>query len=168
MSDGGYEERNAMKFTWVCLPIALAALLAGTLPGTPAPQDAKAPADPSEMRVRLRLNAAEAAQLLQHYEGLVKRELGLQESVRACTKSGDARLPQYQQALQEVQDDVKTTKERLVRLESEREKLVERLGPKSREEVALELVERTSHTLEKILERLSGIEKRLEKLERQR
>jgi hypothetical protein len=83
-------------------------------------------------------------------------------------KSGDPRLPQYQQALQEAQDDLKTTKKKLVQLESERAKLATRLESKIGEGAGLESEKRTHQLLEKILDRLSSIEKRLEKLERQK
>jgi len=154
--------------TWVCLPTFVPALLVVSLVGAPAPDEKKAPEDLSEMKVRLRLNAIETAQFLEHFGALVKRELGLQDSVRACMKSGDPRLPQYQQALQEAQDDLAKTKKRLTTLESERAKLVERLGTKNTGDVPLESIERANRTLDKILERLSSIEKRLEKLERRK
>lgn len=157
-----------MKSRWVCLSICLAVLLVGAGFGTPTPREIKEPPDRSELKVELRLNDAQTTHLMEHYEMLVKRESNLQGSVRACVKSGDPRLAEYQQALQEAQDDLKATKKKLVQLESDRAKLVKRLKTKTGGGAGLESSERTHQLLEKILDRLSAIEKRLEKLERQK
>ena len=120
------------------------------------------------MAIRLKLNAIESSTLLEHYETIAKRELGLHDSVRACLKSGDNRLPQYQQALQESQDDLDTTKKKLVALEAEKKKLITQLGAKDLLTALIERVERTDRNLIKIVDRLNALEKRLEKLERDR
>jgi hypothetical protein len=112
----------------LCLPAFAGALF--LLPLAGHGEEKPAPEAPAEARVRLRLNAIETATLLGRYESLLKRELGLHENVRACVKSGDNRLPEYQQVLQEVQDDLEQTKKRLTTLEAERAKLTERPGKK--------------------------------------
>jgi len=58
----------------------------------------------------------------------VKRELSLQDSVRACARSGDERLLNYVQALQQTRDDLANTRKRLIALESEKAKLSVALG----------------------------------------
>jgi chromosome segregation ATPase len=121
--------------------------------------------DPSEMTVRFRLNGIEAATYYEEYRQAVKRERGLQENVRACIQSGDNRLPEYKQALQNTQDDLAKLKKKLAALESEKTKLVRALGKKRADELSLEAKDRT---LDKILERLTAIDKRLEKIERRR
>ena len=124
--------------------------------------------DLSELKVRLRLNAIESSRLMDHYAALFARELGLQDSVRACIKSGDDRLPQYQQALNQARADLEQTKKKLSALESEKTKLIERLGAKNAAEATLDRLESVNRVLDRILERLGSLEKRLEKLERQR
>jgi hypothetical protein len=128
--------------------------------------ETKAPEDVPEMKVRLRLNAIETAKLQEHYQGLVQRELELQDSVRACRKSGDGRLPEYLEALQETQGDLEKTRKKLVALESEREKVLRRLAAQSGPGASPEPPPKADRILEKILERLGGIEKRLQRLER--
>ena len=127
--------------------------------------DVKQPVDDlSEVRVCLRLNAIETAILTAHYEALVKRELGLQDAVRACVRSGDERLEQYQQSLQEARADLEHARKKLVALEFEKDKLIKRLGPQNHGPAAPDL----HRTLEKLLERLGSIDKLLEKIERQK
>jgi hypothetical protein len=147
----------------ICLP-ALACGLVVSLAGRAG--ESKAVEDASEMKVRLRLNAIESAKLQEHYERLVKRELELEDGVRACRKSGDGRLPEYLQALQEAQGDLEKTKKKLVALESERDKVLRRLATKNRQVASPEPARQADRILEKILERLDSIEKRLQKLER--
>ncbi len=124
--------------------------------------------DPAEATVQLRLNAIETSELLEHYRTLVRRELSLHDNVRACLKSGDDRLPQYQQALQETQDDLAATKKRLIALEAERTKQSERLGRKALGAPAAESSDRSLRLLAELLERLGRIEKQLEKLDKRR
>jgi hypothetical protein len=150
--------------TW--LPALACALLVAS--GAEPADEKKAPEGPAEMAVRLKLNAIETSKLLEHYETLVKRELGLQDNVRACIKSGDNRVPQYQQALQEAQDDLDATRKKLVALEVEKRKLTAQLGRKDLPDHATEPLARANQALAKILERLTDIEKRLEKIERQK
>jgi len=147
------------------LTIPLLLLSVSLARSAPLPQ---APPDVAEVNVLLRLNGIETAKLMEHYSALVKRELALQDSVRACMKSGDTRLPEYQQALQEAQDDLSSTKKRLIALEVEKLKLNERLGRKVVSDPATESTERILRALDQMLERLDSIEKRLEKLERRR
>src|SRR5262249_3563361 len=111
----------------------------------PLPQ---APPDVAEVTVLLRLNAIETTKLLEHYSALVKRELSLRDGVRACLKSGDDRLAEYQQALQEAQDDLASTKKRLLTLETEKVKLNERLGRKIVYDPAIEANERIMRGLD--------------------
>jgi hypothetical protein len=119
--------------------------------------------DPAEATVRLRLNALETSELLGRYRTLVRRELSLQDSVRACLKSGEDRLHEYQQALQETQDDLANTKKRLVTLETEKTRLNERLGRKAVSAPAVESSDRSLRILKELLERLDRIEKQMEK-----
>lgn len=150
----------------ICLPAGVCVLLA--FPFVGAADETKAPEDLPEVTIRLQLNALESAKLAAHYEMLVERELNLQGSIRACIKSGDQRLPQYQQALQEAQGDLETTKKKMIALESERVKLRKRLGEKNAADAALDQTENMSRKLDKILERLDRLEKRLEKIENRR
>jgi hypothetical protein len=83
--------------------------------------------------------------------------------VRACEKSGEPRLPQYQEALRETQADLETTKRRMVELEAERLKLIRTLG-KAPDTTSQD----TERILNKILDRLIAIEKRLEKMDLRR
>jgi hypothetical protein len=147
----------------ICL-VFTCALLSAPLAG--AGDEKKTPESSTELQVRLRLNAIESAALLERYQTLVKRELSLQDSLRACIKSGDDRVHQYGQALQEAQSDLKTAKKTLITLESERVRLLERLGKKNAGDARPGALESVGGVLDRILMRLSGIEKRLEKLER--
>jgi hypothetical protein len=108
-------------FTRIWLSIFACALLVFSFARSAG--EKQAPPAVSELAVRYRLNAIETSTLLENYQSLVKRELALQGSVRACTKSGDERLPQYVQALQEARADLVMTKQRLIALESEKAKL---------------------------------------------
>ena len=145
-------------------------ILAGVLLVTPhaGSADDKALESTSEKVVRLKLNGIETAQLLEHHEWLSKRELSLQDSVRACIKAGSNRLPEYQQSLKETRDDLDATKQKLVALEVEKRKLTAQLGKADLPDTMSDPLERANQTLAKILERLSSIDKRLEKLERLR
>src|SRR5262249_8810321 len=102
------------------------------------------------------------------YGALFERELSLQDSVRACIKSGDERLQQYQQALDETRADLEQTRKKLAALETEKGKLIDRLGPKNIDAPAPEQFEKLNRTLEKLLDRLGNLDKRVEKLERQK
>jgi septal ring factor EnvC (AmiA/AmiB activator) len=134
-----------------------------------------APADPkqtleetSKATVRLKLNAIETAKLLERYQKQLQREADLSGSVRATVKSGDDRLPQYQDALKEAQDDLERIKQKLVDLEMEKAKLLQQLGKKEAAEGGPESVDRTNRLLEQILDRVISIEKRLDKADRQK
>jgi hypothetical protein len=139
-----------------------------TLSSGPAGDDKDTPDGVSEIRVSLRLNAIQASKALDLYERLAKRELELPDSIRAAAQTGDGRLPQYQQALTEVQADVAVIKKKLVALETERAKLTKRLKKLNTAEETAGLPETTNCLLERILERLGRIEKRMEKMERGR
>jgi hypothetical protein len=122
--------------------------------------------DVAEMKVRLRLNAIESSLLTEHYGYLFKREIELRDSVRAGLKSGDERLPDYQRALADTQSDLAQTKKKLITLEAETAKFIERLGPKHVAAEPTEHTARLSRILEQLLDRLIAVEKRLQKLER--
>jgi hypothetical protein len=150
-------------------PWLVIVILAFVLPAFAAPAaDEKAIKETAAQKVRLKLLAIEIAQLTSHYEGLVKRELELQEAIRACTKSGDNRLHEYEEARKQAYEDLEVTTERLNRLEVEKTKLTEASPRKTSEEAALDSTDKLSRTLEAILQRLDKIEKRLEKMEAQR
>jgi hypothetical protein len=150
-------------FKRICLVFACA-LCASSLGG--AGDEKKKPESPAEVQVRLRLNAIESAALLERYEMLIKQELSLQDSLRACIKSGDDRVHQYGQALQDAQSDLEKAKKTLITLELDRARLLERLGKKNAADATPAAPHSVSDALDRILMRLSSIEKRLEKLER--
>lgn len=152
----------------VALTAVVTILIACALPAAPVPDEKKHPEEAAEAEVRLRLIGIESAQLLDQYGVVYKRELNLQDSVRACARTGDPRLAEYQQVLKDAQADLEKVKKGLVSLELERAKLLDRLGRKAAPEGAAEPLERANRTLEKILDRLGGLDKRLEKIERQR
>jgi hypothetical protein len=149
--------------TRLSLPALACALLLAS--GADSADETKTPKPSPEATVRLKLNEIETSKLLDHYGTLVKRELGLRDNVRACIKSNDKRLPEYQKALQDAQDDLDSTKKKLVALERERKKLATPLGKKEQRDAPAEQLEKANRTLSKILERLGSIEKRLEKME---
>lgn len=147
--------------TFVALVCAYLATASPGVGGEKKPAD-----DLVEKKVRLRVNAIETAVITEQVEMLIKREFNLRGSVRACIASGDERLPQYQKALADAQTDLEQNKKKLVELESERAKLIERLGPKVAAEEAHEHAAKMTRLLEQILDRLISIEKRLQRLER--
>src|SRR5262249_38325652 len=126
--------------------------------------DKLTPEEAAEARVHLRLNTIRNTKLLTHYESLVTRELSLQASIRAAAKANDMRLPDYQATHQDVLTDLETTRKELIVLEKERIKLLRRLGKPDAAEEASSPGDRAAGTLDKILERLNSIEKRLERL----
>jgi hypothetical protein len=148
-------------FTTSCL---LAVVFAAVPPSLGAPALEKEVLETkAQATVRLRLNVVETVMLLERYEKLLQREIDLQESVKACNKSGDPRLPEYEDALKDAQEALEATKKKLFDLEMEKVKLMERLGKKESGDVSPEQIDKINRTLEKILERLTSIEKRLEK-----
>jgi len=148
-------------FTTSCF---LAIVFAAVPPGLGAPALEKESLETkSRATVRLKLNVIETGKLLERYEKLLQREMDLQENVKACNKSGDPRLPQYQDALKDAQEALEPTKKKLFDLDMEKAKLMERLGKKDSGDASPEQIDKMNRTLEKILERLTGIEKRLEK-----
>jgi hypothetical protein len=148
-------------FTTSCF---LAVVFAAGPPSLGAPADEKQLLETkSQATVRLKLNVIESAKLLERYEKLLQREIDLQENVKACNKSGDPRLPEYEDALKDAQEALETTKKKLLDLEMEKARLIERLGKKDSGDASSEQIEKLNRTLEKILERLTGIEKRLER-----
>jgi hypothetical protein len=60
------------------------------------------------------------------------------------------------------------TKKKLITLEAERGNLVERLGTKNSAVTPLEQFEKVTRVLERILDRLDAMEKRLQKLQPQK
>jgi hypothetical protein len=116
-----------------------------------------------EATVRLKLNGIETATLLVRYEKLLQRELEVEENVKACNKVGDLRLREYEDALKDAQEGLEATKKKLLDLELERSRLMERLGKKESGDASAEQIDKMNRTLEKILERLISIEKQLEK-----
>lgn len=119
----------------------------------------------AEMKVQLRLNAIESSKLADHYASLLTRQLSLQDSVRACMRVGDERLPNYQQALNDVRDDLEKTKKRLMTLETANEKLVDRIGKKNLGDGSIDQLDKINRNLEKIVDRLETIERRLNKMD---
>jgi hypothetical protein len=99
------------------------ALLFVLLPLAGHADEKQAPDDLIRRRLDLKLNAIEASKLLGRYAALVQRELDLQGSVNACITSGDCRLREYLQALQNARLDLDATKERLLTLEVEKARL---------------------------------------------
>jgi hypothetical protein len=150
-------------FARACLPGFACVLLA--LSFTPAGDDKDVVDEVAEIRVSLRLNAIQTSKVLDLYEQLAKRELELQDSIRAVAKTGDGRPQQLEQALAVVQADVSVTKKKLVALETERAKLTQRLKKLTAADETAAQAETTNRLLEKILERLGSIEKRLVKME---
>jgi septal ring factor EnvC (AmiA/AmiB activator) len=138
----------------------LAVLFATVPPALGAPASLEATA---QAIVRLKLNKIETAKLLNRYAFLIQREMDLQGSVKACVKSADTRLQEYKDALTQAQDDLETTKKKLVDLEVEKAKLIEQFGKPESADASAENIDRLNRNLEKILERLTTIEKRLEK-----
>jgi hypothetical protein len=139
-------------------------VFAAVPPALGAPADEKQLLETkSQATVRLKLNGIETAKLLERYEKFLQREMDLQENVKACNKSGDPRLPQYEDALKDAQEALEPTKKKLFDLEMEKAKLVERLGKKESGDASAEQIDKMNRILEKILERLSSIEKRLER-----
>src|SRR5262245_35551153 len=101
------QEEASIMLSRICLLTCFCALFAFSLIG--AADEINPSDDLLVAKVRLRLNAIEAATAMEHYESLVKRETAARDSVRAAIKSGDKSLPHYQQALQEVQDNLEVT-----------------------------------------------------------
>jgi hypothetical protein len=151
-------------FAKVCIPGFACVLLVSVF--GPAADDKDAPEEVHEIRVSLRLNAIQTAKVLDQYEKLAQREIQLPDGIRAAARSGDTRLPELQQALAEVQADILTAKKKLIELESEKAKLVKRLKKINVADETPAPAETANRLLEKILDRLVSIEKRLEKIER--
>jgi hypothetical protein len=141
----------------ITLSILLGFVL-GTVPPSGLGQEKKRSEDLIEARVRLSLNALERSKLMERYAALLDREMSLQDSVRASAKSGDERLPRYQQALDEVRADMQQTRKKLTTLEMEKVNLLERLGAKNATVDAFEHFERVNHLLERILDRVEKVE----------
>jgi hypothetical protein len=137
---------------------------------SPPPKEVK-PQERAEATTRLKLIDIEARIALDGYERGVKHVLDLRENVRAllriqATPQNQQRLADAQLALQDTEQDVKEAREKLVRLELERTRLLHRLGRKGGAEAVPTLADRLQRSLDQILERVASIEKRLERLER--
>jgi hypothetical protein len=138
------------------------ACLAFSLAGGHAQQgDKQAPKGDPESAVRLRLSAVELAVLQTHYETLLKRELSGKENARQFT---GVRAKENEAALKELRGDLETIRRRMVELETERQKLLLTLG-KAPETASPQDKDRTIRML---LDRLNVLEKRVEKLEKQK
>jgi hypothetical protein len=145
------------------LPVLMCASL---MPAYGPSGDAKELAEQiAEIKISLRLNAIQTTKLLAQYERILQREMDLHGSVRAI-EPPDPRALQYQQALQDAQSDLVAVKKKLIALEVENVKLAKRLPKQDQVEETPKPAERPDRILEKILERLESIEKRLVKMER--
>jgi hypothetical protein len=120
-----------------------------------------------EVRVSLQLNAILISSLLERYEKYAKQEMNIELDIRAA-KAMEARLPEWKQHLEDTRAELATIKKKLVALETEKAKLTKRLKQLNAPDETAAQSETTHRLLEKILERLGSIEKRLEKMERQR
>jgi hypothetical protein len=148
-----------MLSTTSCLFAVMFASVAPSL-GAPASLEAT-----SQASVRWKLNRIETAKNLERYENLVQREMNLRDDVKAYIKSSNNPdlLHACEESLKQVQENLETTKIRLVDLEVEKAKLIDQFGKPESGDAATENIDRLNRSLEKILERLTTIEKRLEK-----
>jgi hypothetical protein len=146
-------------FTTSCCLAVLFAAGPSSL-GAPASLEAT-----SQASVRWKLNRIETAKLLERYENLLQREMILRDDVKIYTKSGNNHplLQQSEDRLEQVQENLETTKKKLVDLEMEKTKLIEHFGKPEPGDGSAEHIDPLNRTLEKILERLTAIEKRLDK-----
>jgi acyl-CoA reductase-like NAD-dependent aldehyde dehydrogenase len=125
----------------------------------------------AQINVRLRLleidvqkaMAAYKADLssVEHFQAAVQRVAAAQVDPRGPT------LEQTQRALHAAEQRLKANQGKLVELEVEKAQLLRRLGTKESME-PLDATEKLQRTLEKILEQVTNIDKRLEKLERRK
>jgi hypothetical protein len=149
-----------------CLLTIVAAVLAFCFAGHAGEKPAIV--DEAEAAVRLRINAIESALQFERYEALLKRHLDLAEEVRALEQRASdprkvaARKPALQ--LQAEQSCLNAIRKRLAELESENVKLRKTLGKVPDAAARHD----PGRTLDKILDRLNSIDKRLEKLERRK
>jgi hypothetical protein len=143
---------------------------APAVPAAPAPEaPALTPEEKARCRVRLRLVDIEMRKRLQSYEAQLEYELSLTDSIRALANNPkDRRGPEYERALRETQVSLKETEEKLVALEKERIRLLGRLGRSERDAPDPLGLNKVPPTLETVVERLTEIEKRLERLEHRR
>jgi hypothetical protein len=147
------------------LPALACAALLFSLAGHGNEKAAKPePPDPAEAAVGLRLNAREVALLMDGYNALLREATGGRAALRQL-KPGHPRVAQLKQELKELGDDMAETKKRLVGLEKERRKLARAAGSAGE---AADPADRTARALEKIVEKLDSIDKRLEKAERRK
>lgn len=113
----------------------------------------------ARVTIRLRLIGIEMRTLLEVYEKASRRESEYQQEVKLAARDGNRRAAEFRQRLDDAREAMKETEQRLVKLEVERGKLLRRLGKKDADDTPV---------LSALLERLTAIEKRLEKLERRR
>jgi hypothetical protein len=148
-----------MVSTTSCL---LAVVFASVAPALGAPASLEAT---SQATVRWKLNRIETAKNLERYENLLQREMILRDDVMAYNKSGGypGLLQACEERLEQVQENLETTKKQLVELEMEKAKLIEHFGKPESGDASTDNIERLNRTLEKILDRVTTIEKRLEK-----
>jgi hypothetical protein len=125
--------------------------------------------DAHAVAVRLKLNALEVAVIIERYEDYIRSQAALEETIQALQAAGaplaksQEMLKSKQSQLLKLQSKMSAARKRLVGLESETAKLKRILGKAPGAAPA-----EGDHTLNKILDRLSAIEKRLEKLERRK
>src|SRR5713226_4956588 len=117
----------------------LAVLFAAVAPSLGAPASLEVT---SQASVRLKLNAIETAKNFERYAKLIQREMDLHNSVNACVKGADIRMQEYRDALTQAQEDLETTKTKLVDLEVEKAKLIEQFGKPDSGDATTERIDR--------------------------
>jgi hypothetical protein len=157
--------RTAAMFSYLVILI-MPCFLSGSGLG-PSGDDKEVVDQVHEVRIALRLNAIQASKLLERYERYVTQEMNIQMDIRVARPT-ETRLPEWHQHLTDTQTELETIKKKLIALDAERAKLAKRLGKQNRPDEALDPTKPTTGLLEKMLERLENIEKRLEKIEQRR
>ena len=150
-------------FARICLAGFACVLFA--FPVGPAADDKQVSQGVPETLISLRLNAIQTAKLLEAYEKYVQQEQELQLDLRVADPM-DPRLTEYRKRIDIVATKLDTIKNKLITLETEKAKLIKRLPKEKLADEAPGSAARANLLLEKILERLGSIEKRLEKMER--
>src|SRR5713226_318292 len=139
-------------------------MCASLMPAYGPSGDAKEMAEQiAEIKITLRLNAIHSSRLLAEYERLLKVMTDLRNSARSLEPM-DKRALQYERAFEDYKSELVAAKKNLIALEVENVKLAKRLPKQDQVEETPKPAERLDRVLEKILERLDSIEKRLEKL----
>jgi hypothetical protein len=131
----------------------------------PSGDDKETPDQVHEIRIALKLNAIQASKLLERYEKFLTQELNIQMDIRVARPT-ETRLPEWHQHLLDTQTELETIKKKLVTLEVENAKLAKRFPKRNRPDETPDATQPSNGLLERILDRLDRIEKRLEKMER--